>query len=155
VLAARERALRLLARREHGARELSAKLRQRGADPETAAAAVTRLAADGLQSDARFIASRLRQRLAQGYGPLWIRGELQQAGLSREAIAEALAAIDEAEWRTQAQALLARRFPRAGADRDEAARAGRWLAGRGHTAATLRAVLGRAAEDAADDPAPI
>lgn len=115
---------------------------------------MARLAEDGFQSDARFIASRLRQRLAQGYGPLWIRGELQQAGVEREAVDQALAAIDESEWQAQAQGLLTRRFPRARVDREEAARAWRWLAGRGYAPATLRAVLGRAAEDALEDDDP-
>lgn len=147
---ARERALRLLARREHSARELKAKLRQRGAEPEIADAAVARLEASGVQSDQRYTESRVRQRAGHGYGPRRIRAELTQAGIDREA-AESALQEQASDWAAEARALVQRRFPRAGEDRNEALRAWRWLAGRGFDGAAIRAALKGIDEPDADE----
>lgn len=147
---ARERALRLLARREHSARELTSKLRQRGAEPEIAEAAVARLEDSGIQSDQRYTEARVRQRAGQGYGPLRIRAELAQAGIDREA-AETALQEQAADWAAQARALVQRRFPKAGEDRNEALRAWRWLAGRGFDGGAIRAAL-RDVEDLDREP---
>ena len=129
-----------MARREHSARELKTKLCQRGAEPEIAEAAVARLEDSGIQSDARYTESRVRQRAGQGYGPLRIRAELAQAGIGRDDTQAALEAQAE-DWAAHARALVQRRFPRAGEDRDEGLRAWRWLAGRGFDGAAIRAAI--------------
>ena len=70
-------AVRLLARREHGAHELATKLAQKGhveMDIQEALVECKRL---GLQSDDRFVECLCRARIRQGYGPLRIRRELQ------------------------------------------------------------------------------
>lgn len=109
--------LRLLARREHSGFELGRKLRQRGFTH--VAEAVDRLRADGLLSDARFAASMVRHRLAQGYGDLRIRFELSQHALSEETVDSALRSLD-VDWVVQALAQArrkARRCPENGEER--------------------------------------
>ena len=85
-----EAAVRLLARREHGAHELDQKLTQKGypeIDIQDALAECQRLV---LQSDARFVDTICRARIRQGYGPLKIRLELQNKQVDRDLINQAL-----------------------------------------------------------------
>lgn len=134
------RAIALLARREHSARELTRKLKAKGVSADEAAAAVADVAAEGWQSDSRYAEMLVRSRIGQGYGPLRIEADLRQAGLPGEAVAEALAASG-ADWKVQcaeAQAKKFRTLPVSGADR---AKQYRFLAGRGFTASEIGAVL--------------
>jgi len=80
-LEARKKAMDFLARREHGHGELIEKLVNRGFDAETAAAAVDRLADQGLQSDQRFVENFIQSRIKQGKGPLRVQQELGNRGL--------------------------------------------------------------------------
>ncbi|HEY0504631.1 MAG TPA: recombination regulator RecX [Lysobacter sp.] len=104
-----QRALGLLARREHSRKELNRKLTARGLDSDQARAAVDRLAGEGWQDDARFAESLVRSRSASGYGPLRIRAELATHGLDREAIARAMDTF-EGDWSELARDLVRRRF---------------------------------------------
>lgn len=92
--AARQKAMRLLARREHSARQLSQKLRAGGVEAPDASALLEDLQEQGWQSDTRFALAMARTRVAQGYGPLRIRAELAMAGVDAHAIAELLAELD-------------------------------------------------------------
>ncbi|MEF8833665.1 MAG: RecX family transcriptional regulator [Halofilum sp. (in: g-proteobacteria)] len=65
--------MRLLARREHAAAELAAKLEQRGYARAAIDAEIEQLAAEGLQSDERFAMLFVEQRVARGDGPLKLR----------------------------------------------------------------------------------
>lgn len=103
-----QRALGLLTRREHSRRELEHKLVARGVERPAAQAAVEKLAEAGWQDDARFAGSLARTRAAAGYGPLYIQAELAGHGLTRDAIARALAELD-ADWIAIAAKLLHRR----------------------------------------------
>ena len=108
-----QRALGLLVRREHSRRELLAKLTARGVEPEEAAQAVGRMAAEGWQDDGRFAASLARMRTSTGYGPVRIRAELETHRVGEAAIAGALAALvdsGDADWPARARALLLRRY---------------------------------------------
>src|SRR5688572_6298245 len=97
-------ALKLLARREHSARELKRKLTARGIAPDEAAAAVEHAATEGWQSDGRYAGMLVRTRVANGYGPVRIEAELEVAGVPAEQIRAALddAAVD---WRELAIAV--------------------------------------------------
>lgn len=76
-------AVRLLARREHGARELAEKLAQKGYNSSDIDEAIARCQSLGLQSDVRFAESRCRLRIRQGCGPLKIHsGIAKQAHFS-------------------------------------------------------------------------
>ena len=92
-----EGAVRLLARREHGAHELVQKLSQKKHlvhDIQEAIAECQRL---GLQSDARFVESLCRTRIRQGYGPSKIRQDLKNVKIDRELIDDALR-LEQENW---------------------------------------------------------
>lgn len=74
--------LRLLARREHSQKELLDKLALRGFVRDEALPVIQAMAEQNWQNDARYTESYLRQRIAAGYGPVRIRYELQQRGIS-------------------------------------------------------------------------
>lgn len=79
-------ALRLLTRREHGARELCEKLEQKGFSKTEAKEALASCQELDLQSDHRFVENYARSRIRQGYGPLRISQELKNKGVSIELI---------------------------------------------------------------------
>ena len=133
-------AIKLLARREHSAKELRRKLKARGVSDDEAAAAIEGIAAEGWQSDARYAEMLVRTRVAGGYGPVRIEAELEQAGLPGEAIR---AALDESgvDWREQAREAHAKKFGALPATSAERAKQWRFLAGRGFDASQIGAVL--------------
>lgn len=83
-------AVRLLARREHGAHELAQKLAKKQhstSDIQDAIAECQRLL---LQSDTRFVEGMCRMRIRQGYGPARIRQDLQNVRIDRDLVDEIL-----------------------------------------------------------------
>lgn len=134
-----QRALGLLARREHSRKELSRKLTSRGLDADEVQVAVDRLAGEGWQDDARFAESLVRSRAASGYGPIRIRAELSTHGLDREAIARAMGTF-EGDWAEQARDIVRRRFgPDVGEDLARRCKAADFLIRRGFDGASVRA----------------
>lgn len=106
------RALSYLAKREYSSAELLQKLERAFPDQnDVITAAVASLQAEGALSDDRFLESRVRHRLAQGYGPEKIRHELKHLhGFSNEAITAALHNTD-VPVEAQLQAVLHKKFP--------------------------------------------
>ena len=146
-----DKALGLLARREHSRKELKTKLRRGGYDGDEAAAALDRLGAQHYQDDDRFAEVLLRSRIAHGYGPLRLRVELKSHGVPDARIHELLEAAD-ADWEALAAALLRRRYAAAGrADYAERARRAQFLLRRGFAAATVRSVTHADVDEAADE----
>lgn len=94
---ARKKAMDFLARREYGFAELVNKLTAAGFDPDITADAVSTLRTDGLQSDQRFAESFVQSRLSQGKGPVRIRQELNERGVSGSAISDAFETVP-ADW---------------------------------------------------------
>jgi regulatory protein len=136
-----EAAVRLLARREHAAGELAAKLEQRGYDRASIAAEIERLAAEGLQSDERFATLFVEQRAGRGDGPVKLRAALGDRGVDGATIDSALAPFEE-EWTTLAREALVRRFGvSAPATRAEQSKRMRFLQGRGFPAGMIRRVI--------------
>ena len=133
-------ALKLLARREHSARELARKLKARGIAGDDATSAVAHAAAEGWQDDARYAGMLLRTRVAAGYGPVRIEAELEVAGVSPEVIR---AALDEAavDWRALAIEVHAKKFGRLPESSAERAKQYRYLQGRGFDASQVSAAL--------------
>lgn len=84
-------ALRLLARREHGAMELCDKLKQKGFSITEAQEALNECQRLGLQSDSRFVEVYSRSRIRQGYGPLKIAQDLKTKGIDSDLIHSELA----------------------------------------------------------------
>jgi len=128
--AARDRAIGLLARREHSRRELLDKLGQRGCDATLAETVVEQLAAENLQSDARFAGLYVQQRAARGHGELRLRSELAQRGIGGELIDAALAA-DGIDWFGAAERALEKKWRAGAPDDDPLGRGMRFLCGRG------------------------
>lgn len=134
------RALRLLARREHGAKELEYKLAQRGVDRDRAAEVVGELAQVGWQSDERYVRSLVRARIAQGFGPLRIESELEGACVADALVRGALAAA-EADWKALALEVHARKFGQPPKNGAEWQKQYRHLAGRGFESEQIYAAL--------------
>ena len=146
-----DKALGLLARREHSRKELKTKLRQGGYDGDETVAALDRLGAQHYQDDDRFAEVLLRSRIAQGYGPLRLRVDLKSHGVPDARIRELLEEA-AADWNAQAAAQLRRRYGSAGStDHAERARRAQFLLRRGFSAATVRSVTHADVDEAADE----
>lgn len=146
-----DKALGLLARREHSARELKTKLAQRGHAADEAGAAIDRLKDQHYQDDDRFAASLARRRGAQGYGPRRIGAELRSHGLGDAAIRAVLAQVD-LDWNAIAAVQLRKRFGTGVAsDRSERAKRADVLLRRGFDPATVRAVTRAEVDDPGQD----
>jgi regulatory protein len=147
-------AMRLLARREHSTEELQRKLVEKGYAETDVAAALEKLTAKRLLSDDRFTASRVRHRVQGGKGPVRIRAELRQQGVSDDLIEKELAAAD-VDWARLAADVRRRRFgaapPRSAPER---AKQARFLQYRGFSADQIRAAMGGSDEPPAisDEP---
>lgn len=141
--------MRLLGRREHSARELSSKLRQGGVEPELTSELVESLAEDGWQSDPRFAASRIQNRIAQGYGPIRIAAELRVAGLPDAMIREAMEAA-ECDWTALCVDACQRKYRQPAKDRTERQKRYNHLAARGFAGEQIRAALQGTADDSDD-----
>ena len=126
-----QRACDLLARREHTRAELRHKLARGGADAARIEAMLAQLAAEGLQSDARFAEHFVQQRVNKGQGPMKIRQALQQRGVEPELILQYLDA-GQIDWLTLARRVRAGKFGETPpADDQNRARQARFLYSRG------------------------
>ncbi len=136
-----DRAVRALARRDHSAASIRARLSRADVDDETCEDVVETLVRAGYLDDARFATTRASHLAAAGYGDAWIRGDLEAQGVSDELAGEALSALPPERDRALAQA----------AKLGDPLRAARSLARRGFSQESLEAVL---ASSVADDPVP-
>lgn len=137
----KQRALSLLAAREHSRSELERKLGARGFEPGPVAAALDELERSGLLQAARFAASFVRTRVAKGQGPRRISAELLERGLSESDFA---ALIDRraVDWNAVARAACCKRFgSTAPADFKERAKRARFLQYRGFETSQINAAL--------------
>jgi regulatory protein len=148
-------ALALQSYREHGAKELAAKLTRKGYDALTAAQVIDDLRESGLVSDHRFAEAFVRGHAGRGHGPIRIRYELRELGVPAELI-EASLKSEEFDWAEKAGEVRRRKFgerpPGAYAER---AKQMRFLQYRGFSTDQIRAaftVLGNAAHEADDIP---
>ena len=137
-VSAYDKALSLLARREHSARELKSKLARKGLDADESAAALADLRAKDYQNDARFGDMLVRTRIAGGYGPRWILAELRQHGIAEDE-AQALIAAAEPDWPALLRDLVRRRYgAKPAANLAERAKRANFLVRRGFDAATVQ-----------------
>jgi regulatory protein len=143
----RRAAMNLLARRDHGFRELLDKLSVLYPDfspEELIKPVIERLREEGLQSDLRFLEAFVSYRSKRGMGPLKIAAELHPRGLSQELVKEALygSGID---WQELCREALHKKLgSKAGRARLEAAeiqRCIRFLQQRGFPHEDIRKVL--------------
>ena len=139
---AREVALGLLARREHSKRELVLKLRARSCPDKIIYQVVDALAAEGMQSDARFAETFVRNRIDRGAGPLRVRAEMLTRGLDDETIETALAEYKE-WWKDLAVEVYQKRYGDADQPTEFAEKAKRmnFLQSRGFTTEQIQYAL--------------
>jgi len=146
-----DKALGLLARREHSARELKSKLALRGFDDGENAAALERLQAKDFQNDLRFGEMLVRSRIEGGYGPRWIIAELRTHGIDE---GRALALLDaaEPEWPELIRRQLRRRYGgKPAANLAERRKRAVFLLRRGFDAATVQSITRATGLDSATD----
>lgn len=128
----------LLARREHSFAELKDKLGPRF-DARKLEQALAALREEGLQSDARFALSFVRERMLRGMGPARIRIELHRRGVPGKDATHALAAVPAAEgtsWPDLARSAQLKKFGTLDVgDERQRARIGRFLEQRGFSVA--------------------
>lgn len=96
-MSARNKAMDLLARREHSAHELRQKLKMREFDSDEIELALEVLQQDNLQSDSRFTESYINHRINAGLGPIKIMLELGRKGVCGELIDEHMSALST-DW---------------------------------------------------------
>jgi regulatory protein len=134
----RRAAMNLLARREHSVWELRRKLKRRFSDESLLDEQISRLTEQNLQSDMRFAESYVHQRINRGYGPVRLREELRERGISKTDIAQTLEALD-VDWCMHANQVMRNKFGElAPADLKEEARRVRFMQHRGFTAEHCR-----------------
>ena len=136
----RERALRLLARREHARDELARKLSSHADSSEELLALLDDLSARGILSDQRYVEMRMNARGAR-FGNARLAYELRSQGISGELVAVALAATDDELAR--ARQVWQRKFgdkPQ-GLDTTERIRQMRFLMSRGFSGETIRRIF--------------
>ena len=139
---ARNRALSWLARREYGCQELIRKLVQRGCAEEDATRIVAALAAEGSVSDERFIEALLHVRRVRGYGPLYIRRELEEKGIARGMIERWLDAGSR-DWVEDVKRVNKKKYgEKQPGTLAERAKRTRFLQSRGFTHEQIRQALG-------------
>jgi regulatory protein len=138
---ARKKAMDYLARREHGREELVNKLRQAGYETDIAEAAVAKLTAENLQSDARFVEAFIIARIDQGKGPLKISADLRARGIDDAVIAHGLDVADH-DWYAAAFEVRCKKFGKGpAADFHDKARQMRFLQSRGFDTDQIQAAV--------------
>ena len=135
----RERALRLLALREHSRSELARKLAAHASEGEVETL-LERLVELDLLSDARFAQAYVRSH-ASRFGVKWLRHELARRGISEPLVDEALASESGTDELERAQAIWQRKYGTAPLDMKEWARQARFLQGRGFSTDVIRKLL--------------
>jgi len=145
----RVKAMDFLARREYSCQELQQRLLRRdyGYEPEMVGLIVAELVAEGLLSDERFIESFVASRQRRGQGPVRIRAELRDRGVS-EVLIETWLDMRDPQWLCRLRELHDKRF--AGQDPEtmsERARQQRFFSYRGFTAEQIKHLFKQDADD--------
>lgn len=135
----RQRALRLLTRREHARLELRRKLAPHAESLDQLDEVLDELAQSGWLSEVRFVESMIHQKAGR-FGSARIRRDLQLRGVSAQHSSEAVAVLKDSEL-DRARAVWQQKFGRAPADLRDAAKQMRFLLGRGFAADVVRQVV--------------
>ncbi|MEI7429687.1 MAG: recombination regulator RecX [Betaproteobacteria bacterium] len=136
----RERALRLLARREHSRVELARKLAAHAESAEVLELLLDDLSSRRLLSDERYVEMRMNARSAR-FGNARLSHELRLQGVAADLVETALA--DATNELTRAREVWQRKFGSRPEALDSTARARqiRFMIGRGFSGETIRQVL--------------
>lgn len=139
--ALKNKAIYLLARREHSRHELNRKLIQKGFFAKDIPDVLDELENEGLLNEQRFIGCFIRSRRARGFGPLKICAELREHGINRD-LWQSNEEWREELWQNSATILCAKRFGFV-AERtpEEIMRQSRYLQQRGFTSSQIKIAL--------------
>jgi regulatory protein len=138
----RQRAVKLLARREHTRSELARKLAAHGT-PEEIDTVLNQLATVGLQSDSRFTESYLRSQAAR-LGAARLRQTLRTKGVEMAVIDAQV--VDLPDELGRARVIWQKKFSTPPADSKEWARQARFLQGRGFSVEIIRTLMNECEE---------
>jgi regulatory protein len=141
----RERALRLLARREHSRAELARKLRPHVVPEDDIEALLDELSKRSHLSDERYAESRANA-LSRKFGAARITQELRAKGVDKGLAQDAAASARSTEVE-RARAVWLRKFHKTAESREERAKQMRFLQSRGFSFEAIRAVIRGASED--------
>ena len=136
----RERALRLLARREHSRAELARKLQAHAGPENELEALLDELARRKLLSDERYAEARARV-LSRRFGAARIARDLRASGVEEHLAERALNAARATEAE-RARDVWRRKFRTPPTTREERAKQMRFLQSRGFSFDAIRAVVG-------------
>lgn len=139
--AVRMKAAELLSRRAMSAGELERKLREKGASPEHAEAAVQRMSELGVIDEAAYAEMLIRRCGAKGYGRRRAEQELLRHQVPREYWADALEALPAAEEKLDA--LIAARLKNGTPDEAQRKKLAAYLQRRGYGWEEIRSALRR------------
>jgi regulatory protein len=140
-----------LSRREYTQAEVRAKLASREIPDFEIEATVTDLVADGLVSDERFAECYVRSKVRRGKGPVRIRMELKDRGVSTE-LADQFLRDGDVDWVEQACEVRSKKFgDQAVAEFTERARQARFLQYRGFTSAQIQHALNTIAKNSTEE----
>ena len=141
----RERALRLLARREHSRAELARKLQAYAGPVDDLDTLLDELARRKLLSDERYAEARAN-KLSRKYGATRVAHELRASGIGKELVLAASKAAKETEFE-RAREVWRRKFRVLPRTREERAKHMRFLQSRGFSFDAIRIVVGGSLED--------
>ncbi|GAA6142221.1 recombination regulator RecX [Hydrogenophaga sp. 5NK40-0174] len=144
-LSLKGRALKLLASREHSRQELTRKLTRHVEEGDDLPRILDELEAKGFIDEQRVVESVVNRR-ARRLGAGRVRQEMQAKGLSQEAIAEAVSALEETEVE-RARAVWKKKFGEPADDPQGRAKQMRFLASRGFAPGAIRKVVSGGDED--------
>lgn len=152
--AVRTQALLALGQREYSRKDLHKKLVSGGADTGVVEAVLDEMVQLGYLDHQRYAEAFINKRSRQGYGPRWIRQELQQSGIEADLINAALGS-DAHDWQQYAAKLYRKKYgSKPVADHKEKARRARFMFSKGFSSDQLKTVLQgieSIAEEACDD----
>jgi len=133
----RARALALLARREHSARELQRKLTPHVAEGDDLDALLQDIIKRGWVSDERFAELVVNAKQSR-FGSRKLAHELREKGVAENLVVQATHAVDDLE---NAKAVWQRKYGKSPANRNEWAKQARFLQSRGFGFDTIKKVL--------------
>ncbi|MGD9591165.1 MAG: regulatory protein RecX [Candidatus Berkiella sp.] len=137
----RTKALYLLARRDHGKKELFTKLLRKGFPGTIIREVLDDLENENLLNNMRFIGSYIRFRSAKGYGPLKICAELGKRGIDHTQIRSS-EVWQETPWCELAICARIKRFGEAiPQEKEQRILQARFLQYRGFTSEEIRSAL--------------
>ncbi|CAM4414560.1 MAG: Regulatory protein RecX [Legionellaceae bacterium] len=138
----RQKALSLLARREYSCKELEQKLfLKANVKRDLVKQLINQLIEENLLSDTRFTEVFIHSRIRKGYGPIRIREELKQKGISLTLIDQYLDQTEE-KWQSLLAKVWEKRFSQqAPKDFNEFLKQAHFLQYRGFEPAKIRTFL--------------